>query len=62
MEKEARLYELESKLNSHEARCEERDKTMFNRLDNIERTIRQHTVALLAGMGGLIITLLMRGS
>ena len=62
MEREARLYELESKLNSHEARCEERDKTMFNRLDNIERTIRQHTVALLAGMGGLIITLLMRGS
>ena len=62
MEKEARLYDLESKLNSHEARCEERDKTMFNRLDNIERTIRQHTVALLAGMGGLIITLLMRGS
>ena len=62
MEKEARLYELDSKLNSHEARCEERDKTMFNRLDNIERTIRQHTVALLAGMGGLIITLLMRGS
>jgi|TARA_R110002020_G_scaffold462492_1_gene682045 hypothetical protein len=62
MEKEARLYDLESRLNSHEARCEERDKTMFNRLDNIERTIRQHTVALLAGMGGLIITLLMRGS
>ena len=62
MEKEARLYDLESKLNSHEARCEERDKTMFNRLDNIERTIRQHTVALLAGMGGIIITLLMRGS
>ena len=62
MEKEARLYELESKINSHEARCEERYKTMFNRLDNIERTIRQHTVALLAGMGGLIITLLMRGS
>ena len=62
MEGEARLYELESRLNSHEARCEERAKTMFNRLDNIERTIRQHTVALLAGMGGLIITLLMRGS
>ena len=62
MEKEARLYDLESRLNSHEARCEERDKTMFNRLDNIERTIRQHTVALLAGMGGVIITLLMRGS
>ena len=61
MEKEARLYDLESKLNSHEARCEARDKTMFNRLDNIERTIRQHTVALLAGMGGIIITLLMRG-
>jgi len=62
MEKETRLYDLELKLNSHEARCEERDKTMFNRLDNIERTIRQHTVALLAGMGGVIITLLMRGS
>ena len=62
MEKETRLHDLELKLNSHEARCEERDKTMFNRLDNIERTIRQHTVALLEGMGGVIITLLMRGS
>ena len=62
MEKEARLYDLESRLNSHEARCDEQDKTLFNRLDNIERNIRQHTVALLAGMGGVIITLLMRGS
>ena len=60
MEKEARLYDLESRLNSHEARCEERDKTIFNRLDNIERNIRQHTLALLAGMGGIIVTLLLR--
>jgi hypothetical protein len=57
---EEKIHELTARLEAHVARCEERDKTMFNRLDNIERTIRQHTFALLAGMGGVIITLLMR--
>ena len=57
---EARLYDLESRLSSHEARCEERDKTMFNRLDNIERNINKLAYILLTSMAGLIITLLMQ--
>jgi hypothetical protein len=57
---EVRLYDLESRLSSHEARCEERDKTMFNRLDNIERNINKLSFILLTSMAGLIITLLMQ--
>jgi hypothetical protein len=47
-------------LNSHQARCEERDKTIFNRLDNIERNINKLSFILLTSMAGLIITLLLQ--
>ena len=57
---EVRLYDLESRLSSHEARCEERDKTMFNRLDKIEHNINKLADILLTSMAGLIITLLMQ--
>ena len=57
---EEKIYDVTAKLEAHVARCEERDKTIFNRLDNIERNIRQHTLALLGGMGGIIIALLLR--
>ena len=57
---EEKIHDVASKLEAHVARSEERDETVFNRLDNIERNIRQHTFALLGGMAGLIITLLMR--
>lgn len=57
---EVRLYDLESRLSSHEARCEERDKTMFNRLDKIEHNINKLAYILLTSMAGLIITLLMQ--
>tara|TARA_Y100000590_G_C15259456_1_gene840638 strand:- start:452 stop:640 length:189 start_codon:yes stop_codon:yes gene_type:complete len=60
MENIEKIHELTARLEAHVARCEERDKTIFNRLDNIERNIRQHTLALLGGMGGLIIALLLR--
>jgi hypothetical protein len=60
MENTERLHELTARLEAHVARCEERDKTIFNRLDNIERNIRQHTFALLGGMGTVVITLLLR--
>ena len=53
---EEKIHELTARLEAHVARCEERDKTIFNRLDNI----RQHTFALLAGMGGVVVTLLLR--
>lgn len=60
MNHEQKIHEIDAKFEAHVARSEERDKTVFNRLDNIERNIRQHTFALLAGMAGVIITLLLR--
>jgi hypothetical protein len=55
-----KVHDVGAKLEAHVARSEERDKTVFNRLDNIERNIRQHTFALLTGMAGVILTLLLR--
>tara|TARA_R100001086_G_scaffold79785_1_gene38845 strand:- start:432 stop:620 length:189 start_codon:yes stop_codon:yes gene_type:complete len=55
-----KVHDVAAKLEAHVARSEERDKTVFNRLDNIERNIRQHTFALLTGMAGVILTLLLR--
>jgi len=52
---------------AHEAMCEERSKTIFNRLDRIDATLdnmsRQgFTMAmmLMGGMAGLIVTLLLK--
>ena len=50
MENTEKIHELTARLEAHVARCEERDKTIFNRLDNIERNIRQHTFALFGGI------------
>ena len=36
MNHEQKIHELDAKLEAHVARSEERDKTVFNRLDNIE--------------------------
>ena len=52
---------------SHEAMCEERSKTIFNRLDRIDSSLENMNkrmfslgVMLLGGMAGLIVTLLMK--
>lgn len=62
-----RYIEAVQRLTAHEAMCEERSKTIFNRLDAIDRqlqTIASNmfvvTLSLLGGMGGIIITLLLR--
>lgn len=62
-----RYYEAVQRLTAHEAMCEERSKTIFNRLDAIDKqltTISGNmfvvTLSLLGGMGGIIITLLLR--
>ena len=59
-----RYWEAISRIASHEAMCEERSKTIFNRLDRIDNSLdamnkRMFTVGLtlLTGMGGIIITL-----
>ena len=62
-----RYWEAINRIASHEAMCEERSKTIFNRLDRIDGSLetmnkRMFTlgVMLLGGMAGLIVTLLMK--
>ena len=62
-----RYREAINRIASHEAMCEERSKTIFNRLDRIDESLetmnkRMFTlgVMLLGGMAGLIVTLLMK--
>ena len=62
------LFVLNARLESHEVQCEERNKTIFNRLEAIEKRLddlngllTKLAVILLTGMGGVIITSLMRG-
>ena len=62
------LFELNARLESHEVQCEERNKTIFNRLEAIEKRLddlngllTKLAVILLTGMGGVVITSLMRG-
>ncbi len=65
---ELKIYELTARIDAHEAKCEERDKTIFNRLDSIEKRLddlnsllTKLAIILLTGMGGVLITSLMRG-
>jgi hypothetical protein len=53
---------------SHEAMCEERSRTIFNRLDRIDDSLdlmskRMFTlgVMIIGGMAGLLVTLLSQG-
>lgn len=62
-----KYWEAISRIASHEAMCEERSKTIFNRLDRIDVSLdtmnkRMFTVGLtlLTGMGGIIITLALK--
>ena len=62
------LFELNARLEAHEVQCEERNKTIFNRLEAIEKRLddlngllTKLAVILITGMGGVVITSLMRG-
>jgi len=62
-----RYFEAVQRLTAHEAMCEERSKTIFNRLESIESQLsainnNMFIVAfsLMAGMAGVIVTLLLR--
>jgi len=66
-EVDEKVYEALQRLTAHEAMCEERSKTIFNRLDAIDRqlsTISSNmfvvALSLLGGMAGIVITLLLR--
>ena len=62
-----RYWEAINRIVSHEAMCEERSKTIFNRLDRIDGSLETMNkrmfslgVMLMGGMAGLIVTLLMK--
>tara|TARA_Y100000389_G_C17124533_1_gene347132 strand:+ start:50 stop:304 length:255 start_codon:yes stop_codon:yes gene_type:complete len=64
---EERVREIEIEMAQHDAQCEERWKTTFNRLLGIEDAMKQMESRLLVGAGsmiiflaGVIVTLLMR--
>jgi hypothetical protein len=62
-----RYFEAVQRLTAHEAMCEERSKTIFNRLESIESQLETISgnmfvvsFSLMAGMAGIIVTLLLR--
>lgn len=63
-----RVREIEVEMAQHEAQCEERWKTTFNRLEDIDTSLRRMESKIMVGAGslilflaGVIVTLLTRG-
>ena len=54
---EERVREIEIEMAQHDAQCEERWKTTFNRLMDIERAIKSMESKLMVGAGSLILFL-----
>jgi hypothetical protein len=64
---DSRYWEAINRLTAHEAMCEERSKTIFNRLERIDGRLdtmsRQMFVigfTIICSMAGLIVTLLLK--
>jgi len=62
-----KYWEALNRISTHEAMCEERSKTIFNRLENIDNQLAQMQrnmfligFTLISGMAGLIITLIIQ--
>ena len=54
-------HELEVQLTSHEAVCAERYQTFIKRVDRLEMLLIKTAGMLIVGMGGIVITILMKG-
>ena len=66
MDQESRVNDLELQMARHEAQCEERSKTTFNRLNDIEDGLKriENRIMVAGGsiiifLAGVIVTLLM---
>ena len=66
MDQESRVNDLELEMSRHEAQCEERWKTTFNRLNDIEDGLKriENRIMVAGGsiivfLAGVIVTLLM---
>ena len=53
-----KIHNLESRMAAHEAQCEERWKTTFNRLDDIGDHLERIESRVIAGGGTVIVFLL----
>ena len=54
---EDRVVAIEKEMSTHEMQCEERWKTTFNRLEEIEETLSRMESRLLVGAGSMILFL-----
>ena len=57
----ATTHELEVQLTSHEAVCAERYNTFIQRVDRLESLMINTAGALIVGMAGVIVTILIKG-
>lgn len=62
-----KYWEALNRISTHEAMCEERSKTIFKRLENIDSQLSQMQrnmfvigMTLIGGMAGLIVTLVLQ--
>ena len=49
------IVELDKRMSSHEAMCEERWKTCFNRLNDLDDSIKRLESILIAAAGGALV-------
>ena len=57
----ASVNEIENKLITHEAICAERYSTFITRVDRLEKLLIKAAGAMITGMAGVIIAILMKG-
>jgi hypothetical protein len=57
----ATTHELEVQLTSHEAVCAERYQTFIQRVDRLESLIIRTAGALIVGMAGLLVAIILKG-
>ena len=57
----ATSHELEVQITTHEAVCAERYQTFIQRVDRLESLIIQTAGALIVGMAGLLVAILLKG-
>jgi hypothetical protein len=57
----ATTHELEVQLTSHEAVCAERYNTFIQRVDRLESLMIKTAGALIVGMAGILVTIVLKG-
>lgn len=57
----ASINDLENKLVTHEAICAERYNTFITRVDRLEKLLIKAAGAMITGMAGVIIAILIKG-